>query len=80
MPKYLIDMPEGWKPSISGVGFLKNCPIRQCGGPCGSCPIANVVEAVEIPSLCDDIKIVDMRIDGSEVQLYGVIKEANNGK
>lgn len=49
MPKYLIDMPEGWRPKEAH----KSCDLchfdsRGCQDDANFCPLANAVKAVEV--------------------------------
>ena len=90
MPKYLIDMPEGW-----GFGDWGYCPFTHhcCNdGKCNTdCPLANAVEAVEVDTeseigrwsnhhLENNKWVSRTEVDGQPVTLYAVVKEANNGK
>ena len=87
MPKYLIDMPEGWKPEKPCM----NCPNNvtnnrgewSCCAEIEFCPLANAVEAVEVKSGFDvcwgETQAYDFH-SRQPVTLYAVVKEANNGK
>ena len=84
MPKYLIDMPEGW-----GSGLCNRCPVYSVKSTaCGlgmPCPLANAVEAVEVRLVEDGeagAGIIDKtgRFYHEEDTLYAVSKEADNGK
>lgn len=88
MPKYLIDMPERWKPQVCGLCSMDyachaNYDIKTA---CiNRCPLANAKEAVEVTTdhmetYEEDAKVGYQSINGNPVTLYAVSKEANNGK
>lgn len=74
MPKYLIDMPEGWKP-CQCQAYIDNksvvCPLftnRKCGPAC-HCPLANAKKAVEISK--DEVGELAFVCEGEPTPLIG---------
>ena len=81
MPKYLIDMPKGWKVSDCWSG--ENCYkcYRYHDSYSDYCPLANAVEAVEVRLVEDGeagAAIIDKtgRFYYEGDTLYAVLKEA----
>ena len=78
MPKYLIDMPEGWKPQVCGtcsMDYACHANYSIKASCITRCPLANAKKAVEMfkgEYGSNDSMEALMSLDGKPVTLYAV--------
>ena len=76
MAKFIIDVPDDWKPESNGPCPIGNCPFMQECSPIDGCVYSNAKKAVEVVHIGSDaiapIDNLKGELSIDSVKLYAV--------